>query len=158
MSAPRPEPARSPRARRLGCFAWALAPFVLLGAIVMAPGWVNDYRLARMVDRIQEYPLPAGAEFGSFAPQAETSGGDSGDCWYTIRVPISTDLPVHEVLSYYQQAKIEDPDGEVGDISVSAWTLVGKPGDRTDETTATGPVIMDVSGTYSGGILDDRCR
>ncbi|TYB71039.1 hypothetical protein FXF51_00945 [Nonomuraea sp. PA05] len=157
MSAPQHEPARSPRARRIGCLAWAMVPFVLLGAIVMAPAWYNDHRLALMVERIQDYPLPAGAEFGSFAPQAETSGGDSGDCWYTIRVPISTDRPVHEVLSHYRQARIEDPDGEAGDFSVRAWTLVGEPGDRTDESTATGPVIIDVDGTYSGGILDGRC-
>ncbi|MBB6551372.1 hypothetical protein [Nonomuraea rubra] len=165
MSAPQHAPAsasaavsgRSPRARRLGCLALALVPFVLIGMIVEAPSWIDDYRLARMVERIQAYPLPDGAEFGSFDPQAETTGGDSGDCWYTIRFPVSTDRPVHEVLSHYRKAKIEDPDGDLGDFTVTAWAMVDEPGGQGDEATATGPVIIDVDGVYSGSLLDGRC-
>ncbi|MEO3801483.1 hypothetical protein [Nonomuraea sp. B1E8] len=59
-------------------------PLLLLAAIVKAPVWINDHRLARMVGRIQAYPLPSGTDFGYFDPQVEVSG-DSGDCWYTIR-------------------------------------------------------------------------
>ncbi|MFI6744015.1 hypothetical protein ACIBI9_65085 [Nonomuraea sp. NPDC050451] len=42
-------------------------PFLLLAATVMAPVWINDHRLARMVDRIHEYPLPPGTDFGVVA-------------------------------------------------------------------------------------------
>ncbi|WP_049556292.1 hypothetical protein [Nonomuraea sp. SBT364] len=96
----------------------------------MSPTWIDDYRLARMAERIREYPLPDGAQFGLFEPQAETYGGDSGDCWYTIRFPLSTDRPVHEVLGHYRQAEIEDPDGELGDFSVTAWVTTGQTGPR----------------------------
>ncbi|WP_043632323.1 hypothetical protein [Nonomuraea candida] len=95
--------------------------------------------------------------FGAFEPQAETRGGDSGDCWYTIRFPISTDLPVHEVLRHYRQARIEDPDGELGDFTVHAWIMADESGRRANEDPATGPVIIDVDGVYSGDPPDSRC-
>ncbi|MER7504922.1 hypothetical protein AB0L05_36810 [Nonomuraea pusilla] len=143
-------------ARRSGCLALLLVPFLLLAAIVMAPVWINDHRLARMVDRIQEYPLPSGTDFGSFDPQVEVSG-DSGDCWYTIRFELSTERPVQEVLNHYRQAKIEDPDGDLGDYEVVAFTVFDEPGTHVDGTSAANSVIIDLDGMYSGSWMDMRC-
>ncbi|MFG1688007.1 hypothetical protein ACGFNP_48215 [Nonomuraea sp. NPDC049269] len=143
-------------ARRFGCLALLLVPFVLLGVIVMAPVWISDFRLARMVDRIKEYPLPPGTDFGYFDPQVEVSG-DSGDCWYTIRFDLFTDRPVQEVLNYYRQTKIEDPDGDLGDYEILAWTPFDEPGVQADETSATDSLIIDLDGMYDGAMSDMRC-
>ncbi|MEU8143562.1 hypothetical protein [Nonomuraea sp. NPDC048901] len=122
----------------------------------MTPVWLNDYRLARMVDRIQEYPPPPGADFGYIDPQVEVTG-DSGDCWYTIRFEVSTDRPVQEVLNHYRQAKIEDPDGDLDDFEIMAWTPFDEPGVQPDETSATNQVIVHLDGMYDGGLRDMRC-
>ncbi|MFG1711301.1 hypothetical protein ACFLIM_49960 [Nonomuraea sp. M3C6] len=143
-------------ARRIGCLALPLVPLLLLAAIVMAPVWINDHRLARMVDRIQEFPLPPGTDFGYFDPQVEVSG-DSGDCWYTIRFELSTVRPIQEVLNHYRQAKIEDPDGDLGDYGVVGWTPFDEPGTPVDGPSATNPVIIDLDGMYDGTWTDMRC-
>ncbi|WP_101790132.1 hypothetical protein [Nonomuraea indica] len=152
-AAPPRESGRSRTARRIGCLALLSAPPLLLAAMVIAPVWINDHRLARMVDRIQESSLPPGTGFGSFAPQVEVSG-DSGDCWYTIRFELSTDRPVPEVLNHYRQARIEDPDGDLGDYEVAGWTPSDEPGTPGDGTS-TG-VIVDLHGTYDTS-TDMRC-
>ncbi|MEQ4725078.1 hypothetical protein [Nonomuraea sp. B19D2] len=134
-----------------------LVPFALLGLIVMAPAWISDHRLAGMADRIQQYPLPPGTDFGLFDPQVEVSG-DSGDCWYTIRFELSTNRPVQEVLNYYRKAKIEDPDGDLGDYEIVAWTPFDEPGTPTEETSATDSLIIDLDGTMDDhSWLDMRC-
>ncbi|TDE59055.1 hypothetical protein E1295_03905 [Nonomuraea mesophila] len=164
MSIPRDPPAPaapqksriSRLARRSGCLAPLLVPFLLLAVIVMAPVWINDHRLARMVDRIQANPLPSGTVFGYFDPQVEVSG-DSGDCWYTIRFQLSTERPVQEVLNHYRQAKIEDPDGELGDYEVEAWISFDEPGTPVDGSSATHSVIIDLDGMYDGTGMDMRC-
>ncbi len=148
-------------ARRIGCLALLLVPFLLLAVIVMSPVWINDYRLARMVGRIQEYPLPPGADFAYVDPHVEVIG-DSGDCWYTIRFELYTDRPVQEVLNHYRQSKIEDPDGDLGDYELTAWTLLDEPGtpaDGTsgDGTSATDSVIIHLDGIYDDGFTDMRC-
>ncbi|MET7331014.1 hypothetical protein [Nonomuraea sp. NPDC005650] len=166
MSAPQDAPAAaspeeasgfSRTARRIGCLAFPFVFFALLAAIVTTPFWISDYRLARMVDRVQGYPLPPGAEFGSFDPQVEVSGGDSGDCWYTIRFELSTDRPVQEVLTYYRQARIEDPDGDLDDLSIAAWTLFDEPGGEAAESSDTNVLIIDLDGTYSATLAELRC-
>ncbi|NUW44425.1 hypothetical protein [Nonomuraea rhodomycinica] len=132
-----------------------LAPFALLGMVVMAPVWISDHKLARMVDRIQEHPLPATAEWGYFDPQVEVSG-DSGDCWYTIRFELSTGATVQEVLSHYRQARIEDPDGDLGDYEVTAWTIFDESGTPESGPTSRRSLIIDLDGAYDGG-FDMRC-
>ncbi|WP_431933754.1 hypothetical protein [Nonomuraea jabiensis] len=97
-----------------------------------------------------------GTDFGSFDPHVEVSG-DSGDCWYTIRFELSTDRPVQEVLKHYRQAKIEDPDGDLGDYEVVAWTLFDEPGPPVDDTSATKAVIIDLGGMYDDTWTDMRC-
>ncbi|MEU6799278.1 hypothetical protein ABZ907_46975 [Nonomuraea wenchangensis] len=143
-------------ARRSGCLALLLLPLLLLAATVMAPVWINDYQLARMVDRIQEHPLPSGTDFRYVDPQVEVSG-DSGDCWYTIRFELSTERPVQEVLNHYREAKIEDPDGELGDYGVAAFTLFDEPGTPAGGTSATHSVIVHLGGTYDDAGIDMRC-
>ncbi|MFI7147670.1 hypothetical protein ACIBO2_22360 [Nonomuraea sp. NPDC050022] len=118
----------------------------------MAPVWLNDYLLARMVDRIQEYPPPPGADFGYIDPQVKVTG-DSGDCFYTIRFEVFTDRPVEEVLKYYRQAKIEDPDGDLDDFEITAWTPFDEPG----ETSAANQVIIHLDGMYDRTWTDMRC-
>ncbi|MEV4840366.1 hypothetical protein AB0K05_38075 [Nonomuraea sp. NPDC049486] len=154
--APPPESRRSRTARRIGCLAVALVPLLLLAAIVKAPAWIDDHRLARMVDRIQEYPPPAGADLGYFDRHVEVSG-DSGDCWYTIRFELSTDRPIQEVLNHYRQAKIEDPDGDLGDYELVAYTPFDESGTPVDGTSATNSMILHLDGMYDGTWLDMRC-
>lgn len=161
MSTPAEAPAstssgRSRLARRAGCLAWLLLPFVLLWALVKLPGWINDFELARMADRVVEHPRLPGTTSGQFDPQVKMRGGDSGDCWYTIRFTLDVDVPVEQVLSHYRQAKIEDPDGQRDDYEVSAWALVDEPGGETTEDSAPGTLIIDLDGTLNGG-LDPRC-
>ncbi|MEV4569698.1 hypothetical protein AB0K12_38555 [Nonomuraea sp. NPDC049419] len=164
MSIPRDPPAPAPPqksrhsrlARRSGCLALLSVPLLLLAAIVMAPVWINDHRLARMVGRIQAYPLPSGTDFGYFDPQVEVSG-DSGDCWYTIRFELSTERPVQEVLNHYRQAKIEDPDGDVCDYEVVAFILFDEPGTPVDGASVTNSVIIDLDGMYDDTWTDMRC-
>nr|WP_152992304.1 hypothetical protein [Nonomuraea pusilla] len=155
-AAPPQKSRHSRMARASGCLALLLVPLLLLAAIVMAPVWINDHRLARMVDRIQEYPLPAGTDFGSFDPQVKVSG-DSGDCLYTIRFGLFTERPVQEVLNHYRQAKIEDPDGDLGDYGVVAFTVFDEPGTPVAGTSATNSVIIDLDGVYDGTGMDMRC-
>ncbi|NBE96184.1 hypothetical protein FE391_20380 [Nonomuraea sp. KC401] len=76
--------------------------------------------------------------------------GDSGDCWYTIRFQLFTERPVQEVLSHYRQAKIEDPDGDLGDHEVAAWTPFDEPGTPVDGRSAATSVIIDLDGMYDG--------
>ncbi|MEV4075470.1 hypothetical protein ACGFJC_35975 [Nonomuraea fuscirosea] len=109
-----------------------------------------------MADRVVEHPRLPGTAPGQFDPQVRVRGGDSGDCWYTIRFTLDVDVPVEQVLSHYRQAKIEDPDGRRGDYEVSAWALVDEPGGETTEDSAPGTLIIDLDGTLNGG-LDLRC-
>ncbi|MGW3347151.1 hypothetical protein ACWDA3_27945 [Nonomuraea rubra] len=136
--------------------AWLLVPFVLLWALVRMPAWINDFRLARMVERVEEYPRLPGTSPGSFDTQVQI-GGDSGDCWYTIRFDLNVHLSVEQVLNYYRQAKIEDPDGDLGDYSVSAWAVVDEPGDEAEAASSPGSLIIDLDGTFNGGLMDLRC-
>ena len=144
-------------ARRSGCLALLLVPLLLLAARVMVPVWINDQRLARMVDRIREYPLPPGTGFAHLDPQVEVSG-DSGDCLYTIRFELFTERRVQEVLDHYRQARIEDPDGDLGDYEVAAFTLFDEPGAPVDDTSGTSSVIIHLDGMYDDdGWADRRC-
>ncbi len=149
-------PGRSRITRRLGCLAWLLMPFVLLWALAKTPEWINDFELARMADRVKAYPRPPGTTFGDFGPQTKVRGGDSGDCRYTIRFGLDVDLPVEQVLNHYRQAKIEDPDGQLGDYEVWAWAVVDEPGGEAAEDSAPSSLIIDLDGTLNGG-LDLRC-
>ncbi|WP_219462352.1 hypothetical protein [Nonomuraea rhizosphaerae] len=155
--APPEKPSGSRAARRIGCLALLSAPFLLLAALVMAPVWITDHRLARMADRVLAYPPPPGTDVEHAAPQVEVSGGDSGDCWYSIRFELSTDRPVQEVLSHYRRARFEDPDGDLGDHEFAAWTLFDEGGTPAEDTSTSEPVIIDLYGTYTGSWADMRC-
>ncbi|MEU8250709.1 hypothetical protein [Nonomuraea sp. NPDC048916] len=61
------------------------------------------------------------------------------------------------MLNHYRQAKIEDPDGDLGDFSIVAWTLFDEPGVQADETTATGSLIIHLDGMYDDTWTDMRC-
>ncbi|MFG1947247.1 hypothetical protein [Nonomuraea sp. NPDC048826] len=159
MSTPQDPPSppqasgRSRAARRLGCLALALLPllpFLLLAAIVKAPVWLADHRLARMADHIRENP-PPGADVGYVDAHVEVTG-DSGDCWYTIRFELSTDRPVQEMLDHYRRARIEDPDGQAGDYELTVWTPMDEPGASTVSS-----MIIHLDGEYSGSLLELRC-
>ncbi|GAA2298676.1 hypothetical protein GCM10010149_54340 [Nonomuraea roseoviolacea subsp. roseoviolacea] len=159
QAGPEAPPPRRPGRSRIGCLALSLVPlvpFVLLGLVAMAPVWISDHRLGLMVDRLRKHPLPAGAEWEPSDPQVSVSGGDSGDCWYDIRFELSTGRSVQEVLDHYRRAKIEDPDGELGDYEVMAWTIFDEPGAPESGTPTATPLIIDLGGTYSGG-FDMRC-
>lgn len=153
---PAPPPGHSRTARRLGCLALLLLPFLLLAAVVKAPTWIDDYRLARMMDRIEKHPRPPGTDFEYFDRHVDVRG-DSGDCWYTMRFEISTDRPIREVLNYYRQAKIEDPDGHLGDYDVYAYTFFDEPGTSEGGISDTEPVIIHLAGEFSGSLLNMRC-
>ncbi|NRQ40599.1 hypothetical protein HII36_53650 [Nonomuraea sp. NN258] len=131
-------------------------PFLLLTAAVITPMWVDDHRLDRMIDRIQDHPLPPETDFGYFDPQVEVSG-DSGDCWYTIRFELFTERPVHDVLTHYRQANIEDPDGDLGDYEIAAWTPFDASGTRADDPSIPHSVIIDLDGMYDDFWTDLRC-
>ncbi|UBU09090.1 hypothetical protein [Nonomuraea gerenzanensis] len=88
---------RAGLARRIGCLAWLLVPFVLPWAVAETPAWVNDFEPSRMVERAQECPR----------------------------------LNVHP--------------------SVERVTRLRRP-------PPPGTSIIDLDGTFSGGLLDLRCH
>ncbi|MFC5821323.1 hypothetical protein [Nonomuraea harbinensis] len=62
-----------------------------------------------------------------------------------------------EVLNHYRQAKIEDPDGDLGDYELVAYTPFDVSGTPVDGTSATNSMILHLDGMYDGTWLDMRC-
>ncbi|MEU4698154.1 hypothetical protein [Nonomuraea dietziae] len=137
--------------------ALAIAPLILLFAVAMAPTWIHDYYLARIMDRVLSYPLPSGAEFGFSEPQGKISG-ESNMCVYYIRFDVHTDGSAKDVLKYYQTAKTADIAGDYAWLNVSAWVPFNDPEDETGFYTTQAVIVdlMVMSSTRSA--WDFRCR
>ncbi|MGW4469624.1 hypothetical protein ACWENQ_08120 [Nonomuraea sp. NPDC004354] len=137
--------------------ALVIAPLTLLFVVAMAPTWVHDYYLARIMDRVLSYPLPSGAEFGFSEPQGEISG-ESNMCVYYIRFDVHTDESAKDVLKYYQKAKTADLVGSYAWFDVNVWVPFDDPEEGAGFYT-TQAVIVDLlvmSSTRSA--WDLRCR
>ncbi|MFI7535131.1 hypothetical protein [Streptosporangium sp. NPDC049376] len=126
--------------------------------LIKIPMWVNDAKLAAMVDSFESYPLPPKSELMDDGSDASIALRGSGDhCDYRARFTLRTALTGRELTEYYDRANIAGVDGSSPDITV--W--LSEPSKRSayfSEAEATrGVAIVELyDGTGPG--LDFRCR
>ncbi|MEU0521359.1 hypothetical protein [Streptosporangium sp. NPDC006007] len=149
------------RSSKGGCLVVALLPLIglaLLVLLVKIPMWVNDAKLAAMVDSFESHPLPPNSELMDDSPDASIALRGNGDhCDYLARFTLRTALTGRELTEYYDRANITGVDGSPPNITVwmpepskrSAYSTEGEPTD--------GVAIVELyDGTGPG--LDFRCR
>ncbi|MGI5281759.1 hypothetical protein ACQEVF_00370 [Nonomuraea polychroma] len=154
---------KSPRRRSLRWIRWtayAATPFLALYVLFMAPMWANDFRVARLIDRVLNHPLPPETTFGLHDPQGEVSG-DSSDCEVDIRFDLYTDRPTEEVLAHYRAAEFAKGGGEFSDMTIGAWVPFEDspaPARAGREPRVHGALIISLGASYPGGSTRDlRC-
>ncbi|MGW0069018.1 hypothetical protein ACWDUI_16325 [Streptosporangium sandarakinum] len=136
-----------------------LLPVVGLFLLVKVPMWVNDAKLAAMVERFESYPLPPDSDLVDYGdPDASIAlRGNGNHCDYRARFTLRTLLTTPELTAYYDRANIEGVEGTPPNITV--WSP--EPSKRSAYQRADGQIsrvaIVELyDGTGPG--LDIRCH
>lgn len=115
----------------------------------MVPAWMNDHRVARLVDRITDHPPPASERSDFYPPQAKVTGS-SGDCFVDLRFELYTEGPTEKVLDYYTSVNPVDADESFVGAEYSAWI----PQDESGGSS----LIIDVNAEFVSSFpFDLRC-
>lgn len=147
------------RSQKGGCLAMILLPVIGLFLLAKIPMWVNDAKLAAMIDRFENYPLPPKSELLDYSgPDASVSLRGNGDhCDYRARFTLRTALTARELTDYYDRVNIEGVAGTPPDITVWIPEPSRRSAYHSEGELVSGVAIVELyDGTGPG--LDFRCR
>lgn len=143
------------RSSKGGCLVVALLPLIGLALLVLLfkiPMWVNDGKLADMISRFEDHPLPPKTDWSDYGGEGSIAlRGNGNHCDYRARFTLTTNLTIDELAAYYNQANIAGIEG--GRSAITMW--VRHPSEGAAYRSRI--VIVELNSSTDAG-MDIRCH
>ncbi|MEV7012940.1 hypothetical protein [Streptosporangium sp. NPDC051022] len=143
------------RSSKGGCLVVTLVPVIgllLLVLLVMIPMWVNNGKLADMIGRFEDYPLPPETGWSDYGGEGSiVLRGNGNHCDYRARFTFETGLAIDELTAYYNRANIAGIEGSRAAITL--WIQPSSEGAAYRSQT----VIVELNSSTDAG-MDIRCH